>query len=435
MDIEDISGAQKNFRANCETLSDPLRILHIPHAYHPVIGGAELLCKRVGEVLAAQGHEVQVLTTDVGAVQAYYEFGIDRVTDADQIISGVSVKRLKFSDRLYRTGGWAEAQLRPHWLARRVAGRMRQLLYKRLDHQIAREIARLRPDVVMTMPHLVVNVQSVLSARSHLDFPLVMVPLLHEHDPNWEIAPMAVALSNAEAVIAQTGHESERLAEAYGVERRKIFMTSEGVDVAPEVMPQPEQQKRVIFLGRQVKSKGIGDLIEAMRLVWPKHPDAELVIAGIRVPESAEVDAHIAALPPSDQTRIIQCGTVTDNEKSDLLRSARCLVLPSKIESLGLVILDAWAHARPVITWDLPVFRSTVDDGVTGLLADPRGGSMALAQAILHILENPREADRIGMSGYKVAKSTHSWSNVAAAYLDAYRYAVHTARPVLKRAV
>ena len=171
-----------------------------------------------------------------------------------------------------------------------------------------------------------------------------------------------------------------------------------------------------------------------MRLVWPKHPDAELAIAGARLPESAEVDAQIAALSPPDRARIIQCGRVTDAEKHSLLQSARCLVLPSKIELLGMVILNSWAHARPVITWDLPVFRSTVDDGVTGLLADTRGGSAALAEAILYILENPDEADRMGIAGYKVAKSTHSWSNVAAAYLDAYRYAIHAARPLLKRA-
>ena len=93
-----------------------------------------------------------------------------------------------------------------------------------------------------------------------------------------------------------------------------------------------------------------------------------------------------------------------------------------------MVILDAWAHAKPVVTWDLPVFRSTVDDGVTGLLADPCGGPPALAEAVLRILENPDEADRMGMSGYNVAKSTHSWSKVAAAYLDAYQYAIRTAQ-------
>lgn len=405
-----------------------MRILHVPHAYHPVVGGAEMLCKRVSEVLAAQGHEIQVLTTDVGAVQAYYEFGIDPVANADQTISGVAVKRLKFSGGLYRAGGWAAAHLRPRWLARRVAGRTRQLLYKRLDRRITKEIARMRPDVVMTMPHLLVNVQSVLVARSRFDFPLVMVPFLHEQDPNLDIPATAKGLSFADAVIAQTGHEVDRLTEAYGVVRRKIFLASEGVDVAPEPLPPPQRRKRVVFLGRQVKSKGIGDLVEAMRLVWPAHPDAELAIAGIRVPESAEVDAQIAALPPADRARVIQCGTISDTDKHNFLYSARCLVLPSKIESFGMVILDAWAHARPVVTWDLPVFRSIVDDGITGLLADPRHGPVALAEAIVRILDNPGEADRMGMSGYNAAKNTHSMSNVAAAYLEAYQYAICAAQ-------
>jgi glycosyltransferase involved in cell wall biosynthesis len=404
-----------------------LRILHVPHAYHPVVGGAEMLCKRVSEVLAAQGHEVQVLTTDAGAVQAYYEFGIDRIAQADQTISGVAVKRLKFSGELYRAGGWVEAQLRPRWLAQRIAGRTRQLLYKRLDRQMTKEIARIRPDVVMAMPHLVVNVLSVLAARSRLDFPLVMVPFLHEQDPNVDISATSKGLSFADAVIAQTAHEVDRLVEAYGVSRRKIFLASEGIDVAPEAVQPPKRRKRVVFLGRQVKSKGIGDLIEAMRLVWPEYPDAELAIAGIRVPESAEVDAQIVALPRADRARIFQCGTIADEEKDNFLQSARCLVLPSKNESFGMVILEAWARARPVVTWDLPVFRSTVDDGITGLLADPHGGPRALAQAIRRILEKPDEADRMGMSGYKLAKSAHSWSNVAATYLDAYRYAIRTA--------
>jgi hypothetical protein len=40
-----------------------------------------------------------------------------------------------------------------------------------------------------------------------------------------------------------------------------------------------ERYKRVDFLSRQVKSKGIGDLIETMRFVWNVMPDAELLLA------------------------------------------------------------------------------------------------------------------------------------------------------------
>ena len=408
-----------------------MRILHVPHAYHPVVGGAELICKRVSEVLATQGHEVHLLTTDVGAVQAYYEFGIDRVADPDQIIAGVPVKRLKFSGGLYRAGGWADANLRPRWLARRVAGRTREFLNERLGRRIAKEIGRIRPDVVMTMPHLVVNVQAVLWARSRVDFPLVMVPMLHEHDPNLDVASTAKALSFADAVVVLTRHEGSRLIDAYGVAPEKVFLGAVGTDIAPISSTASAGSERVLFLGRKVKSKGIGDLIEAMRIVWRKRRQAELVIAGVRLPETQEVDVQIAALPASDRNRIVEFGTVAGRQKDDLLSSVRCLVLPSKIESFGMVILDAWAHAKPVVTWDLPLFHSIVDDGVTGLLANPHGGPPALAEAILRILENPDEADRMGSSGYRVAGSTYSWSNVAAGYLDAYQYAIRTPRPHL----
>jgi len=423
--LDGIARAVDEFQAH---LRNSLRILHVPHAYHPVMGGAETICKRVSESLARDGHEVHVLTTDVGAVQAYYEFGIAPVAQGDTRVAGVTVRRLKFSRGLYRAGGWANAYLRPRGFAQRVAGRARQFLEKRLERQIAGEIRRMRPDVVMTMPHLVVNVLAVLSARSRFDFPLVMAPMLHEHDPNWNIGIMAATLSSADAVIALTTHEADRLANAYGIERERIFLASVGIDVDAGSLPQSDRPKRVVFLGRQVKSKGVGDLIDAMEIVWPQHPDAELCIAGARVPESAETDAQIAALPERWRGQVKDLGMISDAEKARLLRSSRCLVLPSKTESFGMVILDAWAHAAPVVTWDLPVFRSIVEHDVTGLLADPQQGAEALANAISRLLGAPDEAARMGAAGYREAAARYSWSRVAAVYLDAYDFAFRRQR-------
>ncbi len=405
-----------------------MHILHVPHAYYPVVGGTELNCRRISEVLAARGHDVHVLTTDAGAVQAYYQFGIKPVTEPDQVIGGVSVKRLKFSAGLYCAGGWVDAHMRPRRVARQVAWRMMQVVHKRLDRKVTSEIAQMRPDVVMATPHLVANVQMVLAARSRLDFPLVMVPQLHEHDPNWDVAAMANALSIAEAVVALTPHEAGRLVEAYGVPPRKIFLASVGIDIERTPVGEVDRAKRIIYFGRQVRSKGIGDLIEAMRLVWRHHPDAELAIAGVRVPESAEVDAYVAALPENWRNRVKNFGIVSSVAKADLLGSARCLVLPSKTESFGMVILDAWANATPAVTWDLPVFRNIVEHGRTGLLVDPKGGAKALADAIMQLLNTADEAVRMGSAGYRKAVSKYSWENVASVYLDAYEYAVCQAK-------
>src|SRR5438477_11842641 len=160
-------------------------------------------------MIAARGHDVQVVTTDVGAVQVYYEFGIGRIDRGDEVIGGLNVTRLPFSRRLYSIGGWVAKKLRPKWLRPRLAGRIMTLLRHRLAQMITKQIAQLRPDVVMTMPHLVINVLAVLKARQRIRFPLVIVPMLHEHDPKWDAAAINAikeALRWADAVMTMTSH-------------------------------------------------------------------------------------------------------------------------------------------------------------------------------------------------------------------------------------
>jgi glycosyltransferase involved in cell wall biosynthesis len=389
-----------------------------------VIGGTENLCRRLSEILASQNHDVHVVTTDVSAVQAYYEFGIPPVQRANETIRGVRVTRLPFSSSLYQIGGWVHRKLRAEWVSRRLTGRIMRILHRRLVDMIASEIAHIRPDVVMTMPHLVANVQAVLSARRRVPFPLVMVPMLHEHDPNWNVETMTLALRFADAVVALTGYEKDRLVLAYGVPPEKVFLASVGIDIV-EAPPQvADRRRRVIFLGRKVKSKGICDLVEAMKEVWTVMPDVELWLAGVRLSETSEVDRQIAELPFGWRERVKDVGTISDTDKPEFLRSALCLVLPSKNESFGMVILEAWAHATPVVVWDLPLFRTIVDHGRTGILVDPCGGTRALGEAILQILQNPEAAARMGEAGRLQAASTYSWKSVAAAYLRAYEFAV-----------
>jgi glycogen synthase len=401
-----------------------VKILHVPPAYSPVVGGTERNCQRFSEVLASQGHDVRVLTANVGGVEGYYRFGIPPVTCANEMISGVNVTRLPFSNGFYQLGGWAEANLLPPWLGKRLEARTMELLRGRFADMITDQIIQIRPDVVMTMPHLVTNVGAVLVARQRVRFPLVMVPMLHEHDPNWNRDQMIEALRHADAVVALTAHEVERLATAYGVPREKIFLASVGMDLDAPCLSEQASNRRVVFIGRKSRSKGIGILIEAMDVVWSKYPDAELLMVGGRTSETVEIDRQVAKLPAPLRKQVRDVGVVSDREKAELLRSACCLALPSKIESFGMVILDAWAQARPVVTWDLPVFRSTIEDQLTGLLVDVAGGSRAMGEAILQIMQDTKAAARMGLAGRQRVETIYSWQTVAQVYLRAYEYAI-----------
>ena len=235
---------------------------------------------------------------------------------------------------------------------------------------------------------------------------------------------MARALRSADPVIALTQHEANRLVEAYGVNPDCVSVAKAESIVARPGPPVPARPNRVLFLGRRARSKNIGELIRAMQEVWPTHPDVELWIAGARASNPDHIDRQIAALPTHFRRQVTNLGVITEEEKSALLQSARCLVLPSKIELFGIVLLEAWAHATPVITWDLPVFRSFIRNRVSGLLADPDGGSQSLANAILEMLQNEAKADAMAQEGFKLANSDYSWESVADIYLAAYQHAL-----------
>lgn len=396
-----------------------MRILHVPHAYPPVRGGTELLCQRVSESLAARGHQVRVVTADVGDVAGYYQFGVRRVPAGRAIVQGVEVLRVPYGGWLYSLGSRRFAQPALH---RALAGPLWRLIRGRFRLAIQREIAAHRPDVVLTLPHLVINVQCVLHAQRQLGFPLVVAPLIHDDWPESVVRQMGAALSQAAAVVAATDGEAARLATEFGVPPERVFTAGMGVDLPPAVATAP-RPPHVLFLGRKVRGKGIPDLLAAMHRVWRERPDATLVLAGSRTPATAEIDRLLTALPAAEQARIRSLDNVTEGEKTRLLSTARCLVLPSRAESFGLVLLEAMAHATPVVALDLPVFRSVVTLGVDGVLAAPDAPD-SLAGAILCLLNDPVAATAMGERARQTVAHRFTWEQVAARYEAAYTWAL-----------
>ena len=398
-----------------------MRILYIPHAYTPVRGGTEIQCQRVAEVLASQGHTVRVVTADVGSVESYYRFGIPPVRRGAERLNSVDVIRIPFGGWLYTGLGATLSRLPPNRLHARLSAYLMRLIRWRFTQNLAREIRRFTPSVVVTLPHLVVNVQAVLRIHRRRPFPLVMLPLLHEEDPHWDIPSYSAALAQATAVLANTEHERRRLVQAYGIAPDRVFVGGNGVDL-PEKPPEPQSESLVLFLGRKVPGKGIASLIEAMRVVWPTHPETPLVLAGARGADTTFIDRTINALPLLWRVCVKSPDDISEQDKLKLLARARCLVLPSKVESFGVVLLEAWAQGVPVITLDLPVFHELVAHGRDGLRVKPDDPA-ALAAAIVWMLDHPDAARAMGQAGLDKVKARFTWNRVAARFLAACDHA------------
>lgn len=128
-----------------------------------------------------------------------------------------------------------------------------------------------------------------------------------------------------------------------------IAVVPNGVEIPPRSkLLSSQPRRRILFLSRIHPKKGIEFLLRAWATIEPYQPDWDLVIAGPdEVGHTQEMQALACRLRLS---RVLWLPAVHGEAKSELYRSAECLVLPTHAENFGLVVAEALAHEIPVIT-------------------------------------------------------------------------------------
>jgi colanic acid/amylovoran biosynthesis glycosyltransferase len=145
--------------------------------------------------------------------------------------------------------------------------------------------------------------------------------------------------------------------------------------------PMP-QRPRLVCVGRLCEQKGQLLLVEAAGLLKARGVDCEIVLAGDG-PLRNEIEAAILAAGLED--RISITGWISGERVRDEIWNARALVLPSFAEGLPVVIMEAMALERPVISTSVAGIPELVVHGETGWLA-PAGDAIALAKAMSEAL-------------------------------------------------
>lgn len=165
------------------------------------------------------------------------------------------------------------------------------------------------------------------------------------------------------------------------------------------------------FLGRlQIEDKGLDLLLLALARLG-EAAKIRLEIAG-GPPEKAEsLRVRAADLGLADRVRFL--GEVAD--AATALARWDLLVLPSRREGFGLVLVEAMAAGRPVVASRAGGIPEVVEDGVTGLLV-PTEDVQALAEALHRMAASPGERARMGRQARHVAGGRFSAAGTAAAW-------------------
>jgi glycosyltransferase involved in cell wall biosynthesis len=199
----------------------------------------------------------------------------------------------------------------------------------------------------------------------------------------------------------------------------KCVVVPNGIDVDAELTlsSQPSarfrhlgQGRLVLFLGRLSYIKGLDLLSDAWPMVVKEVPDARLILAGADDEKLWErLQRKFGQSGVSNAVTYV--GLVGGEAKGELLERCSILVNPSYLESFGMSIVEAMAHAKPVVVTDRVNIASDITKAGAGLVTpcDP----LEIARALIWLLRDPHQCVSRGHSGREFVRQNYSVESVA----------------------
>ena len=388
-------------------------------------GGAELLARLVAEQLAAS-HDVEVLSNcarDYHDWAPYYPAGTDQV-------NGIRV--LRFANPLRNDLGRARVPL-VHKLRFKLRALLRRLpgplvlaprgepAFDGLDF-----LRRQGPHCEGLYAHLeasgarydAVIFFTALYAPSAIGIQRwgrrsILAPLVHDEKPMY-LPVFHEVLRAAGALLFNTEAERRLASRLYGIDTAGAAIAGLGIELdAPSAAAIGETLARhglapgyLVYVGRIDVSKGCHELIEAFLAHAARDPAAHLVLVGRAVME----------VPP--HPRIHCTGFVSEDDRNALIAGAAALVIPSRYESLSMVLLEAMLLHIPVIAnAQCEVLADHIRASAAGIAYRGRRQLLAALRAITALA--PEQRQRLGDLGAAYVQRQYTWPRVLQVYEDA----------------
>ena len=375
-----------------------------------IVGGLGKHVHALATALAAEGHEVHVVTR--GSPGA----------PGEEFADGVHIMRVEESPPEIAF----DDQLVP-WVLQfniGVAERAIELLRdERIDvvhaHDWLVAYAAAAVRSAFGVP-LVATVHATEFGRHQGYLPGPMNKLIHEVE--WWLA------YEAKRVITCSSFMAEQVRDIFAVPASKQDVIPNGVDLGDFGEPDGRDafrasrlragEKMVFFAGRLEYEKGVQTVLEALPLVLA-FEDVRFFVAGVGTHATALHD-HAARLGIADRVEFL--GFVATDELSMFLGSADLVVVPSLYEPFGMVALETMASGTPCIAADTGGLRELVVHDATGLRFRP-GDPHSLADTILRLTTEPRLAKRITVDARRFISDQFSWISIARRTVEVYRRA------------
>jgi glycosyltransferase involved in cell wall biosynthesis len=159
----------------------------------------------------------------------------------------------------------------------------------------------------------------------------------------------------------------------------------------------------ILFIGRLVYQKGPDLFIEAIRKVCQHRWDAKVIVAG---------DGGMRQLlqERAKDLPVNFVGYIPDSEYIRILNAADIVVIPSRNEPFGLVLLEAWSAEKCVVACNVGGLSENIDAFVNGVKVEVNPES--LAWGINAMIDEPWNAEALGKRGRKKVDRIFLWGPI-----------------------
>jgi len=408
-----------------------MRIAHFIHRYPPALGGAEAYFARLSRSLVAAGHSVTVFTTTALDLSALWSPAGRSVPPGRSVQDGVEVLRFEpwrlpgqrylskllslWPNRTWQA--WTRTCNPLSWRMWQAAGRPGQAFD--LVHASAFPFGSI-----------------ILCARRlarRLKVPLVLTPFFHLgnlDDPADRVRrsyfhPCLLTLArSAQRILVQTEGERQALL-GHGFPEELLVL--QGMGLGPEDLAAgnragqraawklASEEVTVGHLGNLSWEKGTIDLLQAAERCWQQGGRFRLILAG---PEMPSFQRFWRTYQSAD--RVQRLGVLAEERKRDFFAALDLFALPSRVDSFGLVLLEAWAQGVASIAYRAGGVPWVIRNGQDGLLT-PCGDIGSLADALLRLVSDADLRRRLGQAGREHVEAEFTWERSFGRVLGVYQ--------------
>jgi glycosyltransferase involved in cell wall biosynthesis len=268
-------------------------------------------------------------------------------------------------------------------------------------------------DVLCAIPYVF---RTTLEALEAFPGPKVLIPCAHD-EPAFGLDVYRQVFDLADATVFNTDEERQLIEERFGI--RSLVTGTIGFPMPGCFGTEPSAFRLtngvvgpyILYIGRIHPSKGCQTLLQYHQASLNGARDTTLVLMGTSFMDLS--DAH----------NVLVTGFVDDQTKQQALAGASAIVLPSPNESLSIVALEAWAHARPVLaTAESAVLVGQCERSSGGVWYRNESEFVSLLGTMLDF---PGLATAVGLAGrewgnrvYDHRRVAKQWSDVLTAVLS-----------------